>query len=165
MSVGFWRAWLLPKVLLYAFSFFFSKMAIQIVFFSLFEFLDKNFDFTNQQEANISTMNDIAGVFGSLFIGYFSDLTYSKRSPWALVFLVFGSLIWYLLFATYDSLGYTKLMVSFFFWGFFMQAVSNTIVATCSADIGKELAARKIKAVSTVTGIIDGMGSVGTSIG
>ena len=56
-------------------------------------------------------------------------------------------------------------MVSFFFYGLFMQGVTNTIAATCSADIGKAIPDKNTKAVSTVTGIIDGMGSVGAAIG
>ena len=43
--ISFWQAWLLPKVLFYAFSYFCAKMALQVVFFSLFEFLDAEFAF------------------------------------------------------------------------------------------------------------------------
>ena len=46
-----------------------------------------------------------------------------------------------------------------------MQGVTNTIAATCSADCGKQIKEKNTKAVSTVTGIIDGMGSVGAAIG
>ena len=140
-------------------------MALQVVFFSLFEFLNDVFAFGSQKDANISTMNDVGGLLGSLTIGYLSDLTYSKRSPITFVFLVLSCVIWYTLTVTYNQLDYASLMVSFFFYGFFMQGVTNTIAATCSADIGKAIPDRNTKAVSTVTGIIDGMGSVGASIG
>lgn len=139
-------------------------MAVKVVFYSLFEFLDDNFDFKHQQEANVSTMNDIGGLCGALFIGYFSDLTYSKRSPWAFCFVIIGSLIWYLLYATFFSLNYTKLLVSFFFYGFFIYA-TNSIAGACSADIAKAIPNKKVKAVSTVNGIIDGTGNVAASIG
>lgn len=43
--IGFWAAWFLPKVLFYAFAYFCAKMALQVVFFSLFEFLDDEFNF------------------------------------------------------------------------------------------------------------------------
>jgi len=43
--ISFWQAWLLPKVLFYAFAYFWAKMALQVVFFSLFEFLDEEFNF------------------------------------------------------------------------------------------------------------------------
>jgi len=65
-------------------------------------------------------MNDVGGLIGSFTVGYLSDLTYSKRSPLTFMFLVLSCLLWYILFATYDSLDYAKLMVSFLFYGFFM---------------------------------------------
>ena len=164
VRIGFWQAWLLPKVLFYAFANFCAKMAVQVVFFSLFEFLD-TFHFGSQKNANISTMNDVGGLLGSFTIGYISDLTYGMRSPITFVFLICSCVIWYALTAFYYSLSYSVLMVSFFFYGFFMQGVTNTIAATCSADIGKAIPNRNTKAVSTVTGIIDGSGSVGSSIG
>ena len=110
-------------------------------------------------------MNDIGGLIGSLLIGYVSDLTYQKRSP-STIFAAFGAcIIFFIMTFRYNSLTYATLMVSFLFYGFFMQGVTNTIAATCSADIGKSLKAQNIKAVSTVTGIIDGMGTIGASIG
>ena len=109
-------------------------------------------------------MNDVGALIGSSGIGYISDLTYGKRSPITMVALVLSCLIFYWLTLTYDSLSYANLMVSFFFYGMFMQGVTNTIAATCSADIGKG-SGKNQRAVATVTGIIDGMGSVGASIG
>ena len=163
--IGFWQAWLLPKVLFYAMAYFCAKMALQVVFFSLFEFLDDVFSFGGQKNANISTMNDVGGLLGSFCIGYISDMMYGKRSPITIVFLVLSCVIWYMLCVEYNSLTYESLMVSFFFYGYFMQGVTNTIAATCSADIGKAIPNKNTKAVSTVTGIIDGMGSVGAAIG
>ena len=163
--ISFWKAWLLPKVLFYAFSYFCTKMALQVVFFSLFEFLEDEFDFTKQMNANISTMNDAGGLIGSFTIGYLSDLTYSKRSPITTTSLVLSCVIWYTLTGVYEKATYGSLLVSFFFYGLFMQGVTNTIAATCSADIGKAIPDKNTKAVSTVTGIIDGMGSVGAALG
>ena len=110
-------------------------------------------------------MNDVGGLIGSFAIGYISDLTYSKRSPATIVALILSCIIWFMLFVRFNQLTYSSLMVSFFFYGLFMQGVTNTIAATCSADIGKAIPDKNTKAVSTVTGIIDGMGSVGASIG
>ena len=110
-------------------------------------------------------MNDVGGLLGSCAIGFISDLTYSKRSPSTIVALILSCVIWYMLFVNYANISYSSLMVSFLFYGFFMQGVTNTIAATCSADIGKAIPDKNTKAVSTVTGIIDGMGSIGASIG
>ena len=165
VRISWFQAWLLPKVLFYAFAYFCSKASLQVVFFSLFEFLDSEFTFGGQKEANISTSNDIGGLIGSFVIGYVSDLTYGKRSPATFTFLLLSCGVWYALVVWYNSLTYAILMVTFFFYGMFMQGVTNTIAATCSIDIGKSLPNKNCKAVSTVTGIIDGMGNIGASIG
>ena len=38
--IGFVQAWLLPNVILYAGTYFLAKMALQVVYYSLFEFLE-----------------------------------------------------------------------------------------------------------------------------
>ena len=43
--ISWFQAWLLPKVLFYAFAYFCAKASLQVVFFSLFEFLDSEFTF------------------------------------------------------------------------------------------------------------------------
>ena len=109
-------------------------------------------------------MNDVGGFLGSISMGFISDLTYGKRSPVSLFAIIFSCIIFYSLVIRYDDITYTSLMVTFLFYGFFMQGVTNTIAATCSADIGKGSGKSK-RAVGTVTGIIDGSGSVGSSVG
>jgi sugar phosphate permease len=54
-------------------------------------------------------------------------------------------------------------MLYFFFFGLFLQSVANTLVASCSADIGRDSGTAK-SVTSTVTGIIDGSGGVGSAV-
>ena len=46
-TIGFFRAWLLPKVALYAFSFFCVKLAVQSVLFNLPSFLGDTYGYTD----------------------------------------------------------------------------------------------------------------------
>ena len=140
---------------------FLAKCALQVVYLSLFEFL-KAIGLSEQQSANISTMNDVGGLIGSWSIGFVSDATYGKRSPASLVALLGSCIIFYVLTIEYNQLDYPILMVSFLFYGMFILGLTSTLAATCSADIGKNSGN---KAVSTVTGIIDGTGYVGAAIG
>jgi len=53
-----------------------------------------------------------------------------------------------------------------FFLGFFVGGISNIIAGTACADLGKQDALKNnSKALSTVTGIVDGTGSVGAAVG
>jgi len=110
-------------------------------------------------------MNDVGGLLGTILVGFFSDRMYQKRSPLTLLGSIGAFVVFTLMTIQYDTLSYSELMVNFFFYGLFMQGVTNTIAATCSADIGKSIKSKNVRAVSTVTGIIDGMGTIGASIG
>ena len=160
--ITFWNAWCLPNLVLYASAYFLSKFSLYVVFFSLFEWLDTFMALSDQEKANISTMNDVGAIIGVFLAGYISDLTYGKRSPVTLVACMLAALIFIMFTVNYGEISYTKLMFSFFFFGMFSNGSSATIVGTASADIGKSAGE---KGVSTVTGIIDGTGSFGSSVG
>ncbi len=56
--------------------------------------------------------------------------------------------------------------VIMFFLGFFISGLNNMISSACSADLGKQEALKgNAKAISTVTGIIDGTGTLGSAAG
>jgi MFS transporter, OPA family, solute carrier family 37 (glycerol-3-phosphate transporter), member 3 len=53
-----------------------------------------------------------------------------------------------------------------FMLGFFISGLNNLISSACAADLGKQEVLRgNERAVSTVTGIIDGTGTLGSAIG
>jgi len=53
-----------------------------------------------------------------------------------------------------------------FMLGFFISGLNNLISSACAADLGKqEVLKGNERAVSTVTGIIDGTGTLGSAIG
>ena len=117
------------------------------------------------KNANISTMNDLGALLGTPIIAHLSDLTYRKRTPIVMVTLILSCLIFYLLFIDYYKITYAKLLIAFFFYGMFSSTVGNTIVGIASADIGNASGMKNSKAVSTITGIIDGTGGIGSAIG
>ena len=48
--------------------------------------------------------------------------------------------------------------------GFFINSLNNLISSVCAADLGKAVQGNH-RAVATVTGIIDGTGSMGSALG
>ena len=98
-------------------------------------------------------------------MGTITDLKciYGKRSPTTMVSVILGCGIMYALTITCESATYIILCIYFFFFGMFLQSVNNTIASTCSADIGRGSGKSK-SLTSTVTGIIDGSGSIGSAI-
>jgi sugar phosphate permease len=115
----------------------------------------------------MSTILDFGAVLGSITLGYLSDLMYGKRSPVALFAVMMSMVISFTLSFT-DLLALNKLVffVMMFFLGFFISGVNNMISAACSADLGKQEALKgNSRAISTVTGIIDGTGTLGSAAG
>ena len=131
--------------------------------YNLPEFLRDNYSADTQRQANISTMNDTGAIIGSIILGFISDLTWGKRSPSAMVCILASCGIFYSMTFDYKLLSNLELYAYFFFFGIFLQGVNNTISSVCSADIGRGSGKSK-NVTSTVTGIIDGSGSIGASI-
>ena len=91
---------------------------------------------------------------------------YGKRSPVALIAVIFAMVISYVLTFKFYVIGDIGLFFMMFLLGFFISGLNNMISAACAADLGKQEALKgNTKATSTVTGIIDGSGSMGTAFG
>jgi OPA family glycerol-3-phosphate transporter-like MFS transporter 3 len=80
-----------------------------------------------------------------------------------MVSIICSCFIFYSLTFTFRELSYLDLTIVFFFFGAFLQGVNNTISSVCSADVGRS-SGRSKNVTSTVTGIIDGTGSIGAAI-
>jgi len=108
-------------------------------------------------------MNDTGAIIGSFAMGIISDFTWGKRSPSAMFAVIASAAIFYTMTFTYTTITYNDFLVYFIMFGIFLQGVNNTISSVCSADIGRSSGKSK-NVTSTVTGIIDGTGSIGSSI-
>lgn len=102
-------------------------------------------------------------------MGAISDKMYGKRSPVCFfgVIVAFSmSLIITLYPKIADKHQNQGLYVVLFFFGFTISGLSNIVAGSCSADLGKREALKSnARATSTVTGIVDGTGSLGSAFG
>ena len=91
---------------------------------------------------------------------------YGKRSPVALMAVLFATLVAYINTYEYEAMPKGLFFFLMFLLGFFISGLNNLISAACAADLGKQSALKgNTKATSTVTGIIDGTGTMGTALG
>ena len=105
-------------------------------------------------------------MLGSIFLGKLSDYLYGKRSPVALFALLISSAVSFTIYSEVYKMSTAVLFLMFFLVGFFLSGLNNMIQGACSADLGKQEALKgNAKAISTVTGIIDGTGTMGTAVG
>ena len=109
---------------------------------------------------------EIGTMFGGIFLGFISDRCYSKRSPIGCVAIIISFLICFTLTFNYKTIQSEQLAVSLFFLGLLLGGMHHILCVTCAADLGQKQALKENKeATSTVTGIIDGLGSLGTAVG
>jgi len=89
---------MLPRVMLYSSAFFCTKMAVYILLLWLPTFLKQSdLKYNDYQVANLSTTIDVGAMFGSMALGFISDLMYGKRSPVALCAVMISIVISYVL--------------------------------------------------------------------
>uniref|UniRef100_A0A1I7XRA1 MFS domain-containing protein n=1 Tax=Heterorhabditis bacteriophora TaxID=37862 RepID=A0A1I7XRA1_HETBA len=161
--ISFWKAWLLPGVIAYSLAYSCLKLVNYGFFFWLPFYLHNNFGWSETDADSLSAWYDVGGIIAAVLAGAISDHL-SSRTP-----LVVGMLF----VSTFALWAYSNSPPSYLvnavllaFVGFFVGGPANMISSSISADLGK---ARELhgsaEALSTVTGIVDGTGSVGAAFG
>ena len=102
--IGFFKAWTLPKVALYAGVFFCSKMAVYCLLLQLPLCLKDTLKLDDQEVAKLSTLIDLGGIVGTFAIGFISDRMLGARSTILLISMVIAAAIFYALAREYDTM-------------------------------------------------------------
>lgn len=161
--IGFFQAAWLPGVIPYSLAYASLKLVNYSFFFWLPLYLSDQYGWSNDKSNGVSVWYDVGGIIGGTIGGYISDLT-RKRSPvlFILLLLSIPSLYAYQAFGRDVTVNAVLMGVV----GFFIGGAANIISAAICADMGRldELRGNS-EALATVTGIVDGTGSVGAAMG
>jgi len=160
--ISFLDAIVIPGVAEYSFSYAFLKLVNYSLFFWLPYYLKNGLGIGESSSDLLSNLYDIGQIFGGIGAGFISDRM-GYRSPVTVLFLIISIPLLGLF-----TLATTKFHVSLllFVSGFFIGGPANMISSAISADLGTHPTLRgNDKALGTVTGIVDGTGSVGAAIG
>ena len=149
--------------MLYGSSFFLVKFAIYAILLWMPLFLSRELSLNNNEIANLLTCYEVGTLIGTMTLGPLTDLFYAKRSPVAALSVICSSFIAFIIASKCHRLGKVYLTLDMSLLGFFLGSTYHIINITCCADLGKEQ--RGKQATSTISGIIDGMGSLGSGIG
>ena len=162
-ALGFVEAFCLPGVIPYSLSFAFLKLVNFSFFFWLPVYLSQVLHWNNKASDVLSNFYDIGGIIGTIIAGIISDVI-GKRSPVVCIMVAFSMPSLFL----YGNIGrdFDTNISLMTLTGFMIGGPANLITSAISADLGKQDTVRGNKAaLATVTGIIDGTGSVGAAIG
>uniref|UniRef100_W5NKF5 Sugar phosphate exchanger 3 n=1 Tax=Lepisosteus oculatus TaxID=7918 RepID=W5NKF5_LEPOC len=153
---------LLPP-LQYSLAYACLKLVNYSFFFWLPFYLSNNFGWEEAESDRLSIWYDVGGIVGGTVQGLISDFM-GKRAPVLAVslLLAMGSLVGYSRSPNDQVVNAVILAVT----GFFIGGPSNMISSAISADLGRQEALRgSQEALATVTGIVDGTGSMGAAAG
>uniref|UniRef100_A0A3Q3CIV6 Sugar phosphate exchanger 3 n=1 Tax=Haplochromis burtoni TaxID=8153 RepID=A0A3Q3CIV6_HAPBU len=162
-AIGFLKAFCLPGVLPYSLAYACLKLVNYSFFFWLPFYLSNNYKWKEAQADRLSVWYDVGGIIGGTFQGLISDFM-GKRAPVLVVslMLAIGALVGYSRSPNDQVINGVLLAIT----GLFIGGPSNIISSAISADLGRQDALRGSKeALATVTGIVDGTGSIGAAAG
>lgn len=163
-AISFVDAIRIPMVAQYAVAFGFFKLTNYVLFFWLPYFLGKNFE---PVTANlIASLYSVGMMPGGIIVGVVSDLFGGRRASVIGTFM--GCLIVFLaIFAKHsENLGVVALLIMLGIMGILVGGPNNIITSAVAADLASHPSVRgSSKSLGTVTGLINGTGSVTASIG
>jgi len=105
------------------------------------------------------SFQEIGNIFGGFLLGHASDFTHSKRSPVAIIAIIFAACSTLYLTINIKDAHFNMICIQFFNIGFMLGGVHHVVGLACAADLGKKIAS------GAVTGFIDGSGTLGAAIG
>lgn len=162
-AIGFCEAFCLPGVLPYSLAYACLKLVNYSFFFWLPFYLSNNYGWKEAEADRLSVWYDVGGIIGGTVQGLISDFM-GKRAPVLAISLALamGALVGYS-HSPNDQVINAALLAT---TGFFIGGPSNMISSAISADLGRQDALRgSQEALATVTGIVDGTGSIGAAGG
>lgn len=163
--IGLIEAFMLPNVMNYAIAFGFFKLVNYAMFFQLPVILSSHFDVTTSNL--ISILYSVGMMPGGVVCGYASDLMGGRRACVIAVFMaILCPLLW--LFAVYmQELPVTLLLALLCLMGCLVGGPNNIITSAVATDLANDpiVKSKGQNAAGTVTGIINGSGSVTAAIG
>ncbi|KAG5210576.1 hypothetical protein MJG53_006670 [Ovis ammon polii x Ovis aries] len=162
-AISFYQACCLPGVIAYSLAYACLKLVNYSFFFWLPFYLSNNFGWKEAEADQLSIWYDVGGIIGGTLQGFISDMLQKRAPVLALsLLLAIGSLVGYSRSPNDKSINALLMAIT----GFFIGGPSNMISSAISADLGRqELIQGSSEALATVTGIVDGTGSIGAAVG
>uniref|UniRef100_A0A8C4QS63 Sugar phosphate exchanger 3 n=1 Tax=Eptatretus burgeri TaxID=7764 RepID=A0A8C4QS63_EPTBU len=163
-AISFLHALQIPGVIEFSLCLFFAKLVSYTFLFWLPMYISSKAHLSPKDSGNMSTLFDVGGLIGGILAGILSDYFGGRATICGAMLVVAAPMLY-----VYDSVGYTSTttMISLLILcGILVNGPYSLITTAVSADLGTHKSLKgNSKALSTVTAIIDGTGSVGAALG
>ncbi|XP_060090200.1 glucose-6-phosphate exchanger SLC37A1 [Heteronotia binoei] len=163
-AISFIGALQIPGVVEFSLCLLFAKLVSYTFLFWLPLYIT-NVDNLNAKEAgDLSTLFDVGGIFGGILAGVISDRLKKRASTCGIMLLIAAPILY--LFSAVSKMGLEATIVMLLICGALVNGPYALITTAVSADLGTHKSLKgNARALSTVTAIIDGTGSVGAALG
>ncbi|XP_054709352.1 glucose-6-phosphate exchanger SLC37A2-like [Uloborus diversus] len=163
-AITFWEAVKIPGVIEFSLCLFFSKLVSYTFLFWLPRYLAHATGVGSQASAYLSIAFDVGGILGGVAAGIISDYTGANGLTCVCFLgLAVPSLF---IFEAYGNVSKASNIILQLICGALVNGPYALITTAVSAELGThESIKNNSKALSTVTAIIDGTGSIGAAIG
>lgn len=163
-AISFCGALQIPGVLEFSLCLLFAKLVSYTFLYWLPLYISNVAHFDAKEAGDMSTLFDVGGIMGGILAGVVSDYT-GARAATCWIMLVAAAPMLFL----YNNIGQQSLAISIgmlLLCGALVNGPYALITTAVSADLGTHESLRgNSRALSTVTAIIDGTGSVGAALG
>ncbi|XP_069737871.1 uncharacterized protein, partial [Phaenicophaeus curvirostris] len=163
-AISFLGALRIPGVVEFSLCLLFAKLVSYTFLYWLPLYIVNVAHFGAKEAGDLSTLFDVGGILGGIFAGLVSDYTGGRATTCCVMLVVAAPMLF--LYNHVGQKGIGTSVVMLIVCGALVNGPYALITTAVSADLGThECLKGNAKALSTVTAIIDGTGSVGAALG
>uniref|UniRef100_A0A0B8RUK5 Glycerol-3-phosphate transporter-like n=1 Tax=Philothamnus irregularis TaxID=1899461 RepID=A0A0B8RUK5_9SAUR len=163
-AISFTGALQIPGVVEFSLCLLFAKLVSYTFLFWLPLYITNVEHLDAKRAGDLSTLFDVGGIFGGILAGVISDRLKKRATTCGMMLLIAGPTLY--IFSAISKMGFEATIIMLLICGALVNGPYALITTAVSADLGTHKSLHgNAKALSTVTAIIDGTGSVGAAMG
>lgn len=163
-AISFTGALKIPGVMEFSLCLLFAKLVSYTFLYWLPLYIANVAHFDSKSAGDMSTLFDVGGILGGIVAGIISDYTGGRATTCCVMLIIAAPMLF-----LYNSIGQNGIgttIAMLIVCGGLVNGPYALITTAVSADLGTHESLRgNAKALSTVTAIIDGTGSIGAALG
>uniref|UniRef100_A0A8C8YLG3 Glucose-6-phosphate exchanger SLC37A2 n=1 Tax=Prolemur simus TaxID=1328070 RepID=A0A8C8YLG3_PROSS len=163
-AISFLGALRIPGVVEFSLCLLFAKLVSYTFLYWLPLYISNVAHFSAKEAGDLSTLFDVGGIIGGIVAGLISDRTDGRATTCCIMLILAAPMMF--LYNYIGQNGITSSIVMLIICGALVNGPYALITTAVSADLGTHKSLQgNAKALSTVTAIIDGTGSIGAALG
>ncbi|NXS97231.1 G6PT2 protein, partial [Jacana jacana] len=163
-AISFLGALRIPGVIEFSLCLLFAKLVSYTFLFWLPLYITNVEHLDAKRAGDLSTLFDVGGIFGGILAGLISDRLEKRASTCGMMLLLAAPTLY--MFSAVSKMGLEATIAMLLISGALVNGPYALITTAVSADLGTHKSLKgNARALSTVTAIIDGTGSVGAALG